>query len=91
MGTNGRRPKLTEPAVVTCSVGAARGLTSVRVVPMVKSYIINSPAGCEIVTKPYLVGAELESLALQSSKDFITSLDGAADFEKPVSLEILNG
>ena len=58
---------------------------------MVKSVIVHSPAGVEIVTKPYLVGAELEALALQASTDFVKALDGAASFESPVSLEILNG
>ena len=58
---------------------------------MVKSVIVHSPAGVEIVTKPYLVGAELEALALQASTDFVNALDGAASFENPVSLEILNG
>ena len=58
---------------------------------MVKSSIVFSRAAVDIVTKPYLVGAELEALALQASTDFVAALEGAAEFENPVSLEILNG
>eukprot|EP00937_MAST-01D_sp_MAST-1D-sp2_P005192 g5192.t1 len=49
-----------------------------------------SAAGVEIVTQPFLVGAELERLALECSKDFARALP--ADLPRDaVSLEILNG
>jgi hypothetical protein len=55
-----------------------------------KSEIIYSSASVQIVTQPYLVGPELEVLALASSQDFARALpaDLPAD---AVSLEILNG
>ena len=55
--------------------------------PAVK--ILYSKAGIEIVTKPFLVGAELESLSKQCSMDFIEALP--AETTDVVSLEILNG
>ena len=60
-------------------------------VAMVKSNVIFSRAGVEIITKPYLVGAELEALSLEASKDWIASLEGVAELDNPTSLEILNG
>lgn len=54
--------------------------------------LIPSAAGVEIITKPFLVGPELEALSLESSKDFVRALDAAGvDIENCVSLEILNG
>ena len=52
--------------------------------------VIYSKSGCEIVSKPYLIGDELSKLSLQSSKDFMSSLD-LDKIENPVVLEILNG
>ena len=55
--------------------------------PSVK--IIYSKPGIEIVTKPFLVGEELEALSKQCSMDFIKALpEGTTNV---VSLEILNG
>ena len=55
-----------------------------------KTRVLYSAAGVEIVTQPFLVGPELERLALECSKDFARALpaDLPAD---AVSLEILNG
>ena len=55
-----------------------------------KDQIIYSAASVQIVTQPFLVGPELEVLALASSQDFARALpaDLPAD---AVSLEILNG
>jgi hypothetical protein len=51
---------------------------------------IFSEAGIDIVTQPYLVGAELSVLARASSKDWLMSLPPEA-LKGAVSLEILNG
>ena len=53
---------------------------------------IHSPAGVEIVTQPFLVGAPLEKLAQCASEDFVRSLgpDAFPAGTTPVSLEILN-
>lgn len=53
--------------------------------------LLFSKAGIEIVTKPFLVGPELEALSLESSKDFISSIIADGDIGEVVSLEILNG
>lgn len=52
-----------------------------------------SRAGCEIVASPFLVGPELELLALEASEDWVRSLPAArlAEQPPPVALEILNG
>ena len=55
----------------------------------IESEILYSAAGVQIVTQPYLVGPELEALALQCSMDFVRALP--ADLPSPMSLEILNG
>lgn len=54
-----------------------------------ESSVIYSAAGVEIITQPFLVGKELEELALQSSTDFVRALP--EDLGNVVSLEILNG
>jgi len=54
---------------------------------------IFSQAAVQIVVSPFLVGKELEELALAASQDFVRSLpsERLAQQPPPVSLEILNG
>jgi hypothetical protein len=53
---------------------------------------IYSEAGCEIISKPFLVKEELEVLSTQSSADFVASLNLPGRHQGTVGvLEILNG
>jgi len=52
--------------------------------------LIPSDAGCRIVTEPYLVGPELQTLARQCSMDFLRS-QPFDEMEAPLIIDILMG
>jgi len=69
-----------------------KGIQAATSSPSITVQTFFSKAGCDIVAQPYIVGKQLEELALEASRDFVKKISREGSIKGPVVvLDILMG